>query len=233
MKMMNKMIKYTVALVLLLTTACESNDSAGQDKPYISKDYLQVARQLQVNPDGTAAELWVETNCAWHVDISEDWLAVTPAEGSMSQTISILAAQNTTGAERMAILKLTAGTAPQMLVTVTQPSLNSGVVEEKRLSVSPTSLEFEASGGVLSLTMNSNTSWVVSSSPEWCSLSDYNGSGNAEIVVTVPANPTEVQRTGHIVVAGEGVTPITITLLQKESPSSQKEPGPDDNQPPS
>lgn len=229
---MNKMIKYVIALVLLLTTACESNDNAGQNKPYISKDYLQVAHQLQLSAEGKAAELRVEANCAWRVDISEDWLAASPTEGSMSQNISILAAQNTTGAERMAILKLTAGTAPQMQVMVTQPSMNSGVVEEKRLSMSPTSLAFEASGGVQNLTLSSNTSWVVSSSPEWCTLSAYSGSGNAEIAVTVPANPTEVQRTGHIVVAGEGVNPITINVQQKESPSTQKEPGPNDNQPP-
>ena len=230
---MNKMIKYTVALVLLLTTACESNDSVGQDKPYISKDYLQVAHQLQLSAEGTAAELRVEANCAWHVDISEDWLAVSPAEGSMSQTISILAAQNTTGVERTAILKLTAGSAPQMMVTVTQPSQNKEIVEEKRLAVSPVSLEFEASGGVQSLTLTSNTSWVVSSSPEWCILSAYSGSGNAEIGVTAEANPTEAQRRGHIIVAGEGVNPITISLVQKESTSSQKEPDPGDNLPPS
>ena len=232
MKMMNKMIKYVVALVLLLTTACESNDNAGQDKPYISKDYLQVAHQLQLSAEGKAAELRVEANGAWHVDISENWLAASPSDGSMSQTISILAGQNATGAERTAILKFTAGSAPVRTVTVTQPSLSIDIPKEKLLSVSPTTLEFEASGGALSLILSSNTSWVVSSSPEWCTLSTYSGSGNAEIAVTAQANPTEVQRTGHIVVAGEGVNPITINLLQKESPSSQKEPGPNDNQPP-
>lgn len=232
---MKKMIKYAAALVLLIASACESNDSTGQDKPYISKDYLQVAHQLQLSAEGKAAELRVEANGAWHVDISENWLAASPSDGSMSQTISILAGQNATGVERTAILKFTAGSAPVRTVTVAQPSLNIDVPEEKLLSVSPTTLEFEASGGEMYLSIRSNTNWVVSSSPDWCSLSAYSGTGNADIGVSVNANPIEEQRTGHIIIAGEGVNPITVDLVQKEKDptSTQKEPDPNDNQTPS
>ena len=106
------------------------------------------------------------------------------------------------------------------------------VVETKTLSASPNELSFEATGPTKSITISSNTSWSISC-PEWCSLSAMSGLGNATISITAQANPNKEQRTGNIVITGDGVSSVTIPLTQKpKEDDPQKEPGADDNQPP-
>ena len=106
------------------------------------------------------------------------------------------------------------------------------VVETKTLSASPTVLTFEAESETKDLVVISNTNWEITS-PEWCVLSTTSGIGNATLSVTVQANPSKEQRIGNLVISGENTPSVLIPLTQKaKKEDSQKEPGADDNQPP-
>ena len=124
------------------------------------------------------------------------------------------------------------GNAPARSVVVTQGKGTEDPIV-KTLTTNTTSLSFDAKEESKSFTINSNTSWTISK-PEWCVVSLSSGNGNADIVVTAADNPNKEQRTGQIVISGEGVSSVTISVSQKgKDTTNSQEPGPNDNQPPS
>jgi len=82
------------------------------------------------------------------------------------------------------------------------------------LSVSPTSLNFIATGEQKTFTVTSNTSWTVSSNASWCTVSPASGSNNGTVSVTAVANLTASPRTATVSVSGDRVATQTISVTQ-------------------
>lgn len=61
---------------------------------------------------------------------------------------------------------------------------------------------FPSSGGQLTITIQSDTSWIVSSSETWLTMSPASGNKNGTVTVTVAPNTTTIQRTGIITIQG-------------------------------
>ena len=217
-----------IYILMLLITACGGGGEPGTDGPVVSSDYITVPPSLTLLGDGQTSDLQIRANCNWTISCSASWLTISPSSGSQSQTVSVTAGKNSTGSERVATLTISGGKAPSRTVTVTQPK----GTEELRLSASTTSLEFEAKGETKSFTINTNTSWTISK-PDWCTVDNASGTGDATISVTVSENKDKEKRTGNIIINGEGVSPVTITINQKEREAGNSEPGSDDNTPPS
>ena len=98
------------------------------------------------------------------------------------------------------------------------------------LTVSIDKTELEAEGGSLTLTVTSNTKWVVYVS-EWCTCSLSSGSGNGVVTISATENPETAVRTGEVAVTADGVAPQQFTITQKSKPISDI-PSPGDNIPP-
>ena len=224
---MNKSILYT--LLLMVYVGCGGSDDGGGNSPQPSKDYLSVPTSQELLGDGQAVDITIDANCSWTITKDADWLTVTPMSGSNKQTVTIAAMKNSTGADRMAILTVQGGTLSPRRMTVTQRTASDTPVQ-KTLSVNTTALEFEKDGGSQSITITSNTSWSISC-PEWCTLSAASGSDNANITITVGKNEKKEQRNGQIVITGEGVNSVNISISQKAGTGT--EPNPGDNPPPS
>lgn len=202
---MKKFIWLYITAILFVAYGCDDEDVS--DDIIVSKDYIKVAPSLSLLGDGQDAELKITANCSWTISNNASWLSVTPSSGSNSETIKVSAGKNSTGQERSATLTIQAGTAPTRSVVVTQPI-------GKTLSANLSTLSFEAKGESKSLSIISNTSWTLSK-PDWCTLSASSGNGNADIVVTALENSSKDQRSGQIVVSGEGVSSVTISVSQK------------------
>lgn len=226
---MKKVLSFYI--VALLLVACGGGDEPGSDGPIVSPDFIQVTPNLSLLGDGQETELIVTSNCRWTISFSAEWLSVTPTSGNNSGTVKVSAGKNTTGKERSATLTIQGGTSPSRSVVVTQAKGSEDPVT-KTLATNTTSLTFEANEDTKSFNITSNTSWTISK-PDWCSISATTGSGDAEIYVTASENPNKEQRTGQIIISGEGVNSVTITITQngKDTTGSQ-EPGADDNIPP-
>ena len=76
------------------------------------------------------------------------------------------------------------------------------------MDISATSLDFQASGGEQSFSIESNTkNWSVNSNAStWLTASPTSGSSNNTIRVTAQANTSSSQRTGTVTINGVGVT---------------------------
>ena len=218
---------YGIYILVLLITACGEGDEPGTDTPVVSPDLINVPPSLTLLGDGQTSDLQIQANCYWTIRCSADWLTISPSSGSQSQTVSVTAGRNSTGSERVATLTVSGGKAPSRTVTVTQSKGTEGL----GLTVSTTSLDFEAKGETKTFTISSNTSWRISV-PEWCTIDRPSGSGDASISVTASENTDKEKRSGSIVVNGEGVNPVTITINQKAKEAGNSEPGLGDNLPP-
>ena len=219
---------FEISIIMLILTACGGGEAP--NNIIVSADNISVAPNLTLLGDGQEAELRITANCNWTISFTESWLTVNPSSGNGTETVKVIAGKNSTGAERIAILTVRGGSAPAKTVVVSQPKGTDEPVA-KTLSANTSSLSFEAKGEQKSFAISSNTNWEISK-PEWCTLSVTSGTGDATISVTATENKEREQRTGNIVITGEGVSPITISLSQKAREAGNSEPGPGDNTPP-
>lgn len=211
------------------TVVCGCGDELAEE-PLVSKDLVIVAtKSLQLQGDGEEADLLVTANCNWTITKSADWLTVNSTSGNNTETVKVSAGKNSTGAERTATLTVKGGTAPAQIVKVTQPA-GTVVPEAKTLTADVSLLAFEAKGEAKTIKITSNTTWNITNKPDWCVLSESSGSGNKSITVTANENTKTQDRSGQIVIEGDGVSKVVIDVTQKAK--ELQEPGSDDNTPP-
>lgn len=82
------------------------------------------------------------------------------------------------------------------------------------LSVSPTAITADYTGGDKVMTVSADTNWTVTSKPDWITLSQSAGtSGQTTLIVTFSQNDGDSARTGTITVS-DGTRTATVNLTQ-------------------
>lgn len=226
---MKKSILYF--LILMVFVACGGGDDTGET-PQVNKDYLRVLQtSLEFSADGQTTEIAIKANCSWTITKDADWLTISPMSGANDQAVSISVTKNTTNEDRIAILTVQGGSLPARRVTITQKKATD-TPSQYSLTVDKNSLVFEKDGGNQSFIITSNTNWSITC-PDWCTLSTKTGNGNATITITATKNDKTEQRTGQVIISGDGVNDVNINVTQKAADNPSNEPGPGDNLPPS
>lgn len=147
--------------------------------------------QLVSNGAGSGTlSISTSSTCAWSLENLPSWITTYSAtSGKGNASISYNVAANTTGADRVASLKVRGlGGATGLNPTVTQPGTN---LCPNNLVVSPMTFNFSgnASSGSFTISGDATCPWSISNLPSWMTLtSPANGSGNATINYTVAAN---------------------------------------------
>ena len=86
------------------------------------------------------------------------------------------------------------------------------------LSVSPTEMSFTAKGGSKTMSITSNTAWIVSSNKDWVKLGVIKGSGDTQVTVSIEENKTHTKRSASISLKTNSSRRSTsITVLQDAS----------------
>ena len=136
---------------------------------------------------------------------SPSWVKLTKNNNSLTVSVT---SKNTLTSPRSATVRVTAGSADPVTVTVTQKG-----APIPGLQVSTSSLSASYTAQTLTFGITSNISWTVSrGSYTWITVSPTSGSNNATVTVSLSAN-TGSARTGTITVSGSGIT-RTITINQ-------------------
>ncbi len=88
------------------------------------------------------------------------------------------------------------------------------------LSVTPERLEFDAKPDApQTLAVQAeNVRWKASSSAEWLTLENVEGTSNGVVRVTARPNGSTEPRNAEIVVSGEGTRPVTVSVVQSALP---------------
>ena len=170
--------------------------------------------QLNIRPtsvtlsDGNAgsANFTVEANTPWSLTTNSTWiLGITPDSGTGDADITVIVDANTTSLQRTAFLTLnaTSVSTQSKTVTIRQPSNSSGGA----LTINPTEINAAASGGNVTIYVNSNVDWeVISTATQVCTVSPATGSNNGTVTVTIPQNTSTNTRNASIVFSKAGGT---------------------------
>ncbi len=157
----------------------------------------------------SSASFTVYSNMSWTATSDQSWLTVDPGSDSSVAVVTVTAAENYNGTRKAAVTISGTGTENQ-IVTISQASFPA-----RELAVSIDSLIIEAgANSTQSFTITSNTSWTVSCSASWLTLSADSGSENATITLTAEEN-NDIEREALITVSAEGLQDQTIVVTQE------------------
>lgn len=150
----------------------------------------------------------VPTGCAWSASVTGGgtWLAITSAaSGTGSGTITYSVAANVTAVSQTGTISVMGK--DFMVYQAGAPcsySINP---------VSDPSVAYSGGSGTVAVTAAAGCSWSSTNSTTWIHLTNSSATGNGTVDYTVDANPSSVQRTGTVTIAGK-----TFTVTQAGAP---------------
>lgn len=196
-------------LVLISLTSC-SGGGGEDDGPIVDKNKIELSSSsLSFPATGGTENITISSNTDWIVSIegsNTSWITVNPMGGNGNGSIRITADANTTADQRSANIIVS-----KQNIKRTISVIQNG--QEFSLSVDQTSMTFNKVGETLSFNITSSGSWSIEK-PEWCSINVNAGSGNKTVEVTSTANATGNERTGEIIIKGQGGKEAKILLTQ-------------------
>ena len=183
------------------------------EKKYI--DITQTGRYLTTTPgriklsadENSSEEVIVDSNIGWEVSTCPEWLTLSPNKGNAGNSnITIAAQKNNSLNSRSATVIIqdsqTGGITSSIIVT--QSGLDFG---------KNTTLEFSWHQSSLDFSIPLPGAWKATVSDGWITLSEYIGSGNKTIIVTVSKNDSEYLRSGKILIMSEDKT-FEVVVIQ-------------------
>ena len=156
------------------------------------------AEEIAFTKDAGEYLMSVACNGEWDVTSSADWCKVNPTHGEGNGSFKVTVEENTTGADRTAILSILTkadGKTEVRKVVVTQSASNAALV------VSPESQELTAAASSFTLDVITTGNWEASLDCDWLTLSETSGSGDDQITVNAEANETGAPRIAVITFA--------------------------------
>ncbi len=182
---------------------------------------VPAAQSIQLANNGSATVTWSAT-------VSELWLSLSPASGTLPSTLSVSVspASLTAGTYTATVLITPSGTSNSpLMVNVT---LTVAAVSGAALAVTPQALTFNyAPGGTtpaaqtisIANTGSGTLSWIASSSVPWATLSAASGTATASATakLSVSVNPASLavgSYTGNVQIAAAGASgsPVSVSL---------------------
>ena len=168
---------------------------------------------------GDEAKLTIISNESWTIKVTGGtWISVSDANGSGNKTVTVKTTEaNTTTSQRSATITVS-GSGVERTFNVTQAAAST------TLTVTPSALTFEATGGKATISVSTNDQWSISSKPDWCTT-DLSA---ASFTITVKQNSGS-ERSGNVVVRTSSGKEATIKINQKANSISVNPYGNDEN----
>ena len=152
--------------------------------------------QLNFDVNGEEKTYTFDAEVSWTATTSDaSWLTVTPTGGSNSvKSLKITALPNISLNERSGFVYIKIGTTTKLQIPVKQ----SGV----EMSVSETSVKFDAGAETIVVTVKSNVAWQILDKPEWVTVSPSSCfSGTCAVQFSAAENTNTSPRYGKVLFA--------------------------------
>ena len=185
---------------------------------------------LEYDHTGGTYELAITSEVAWTAGTFDDWLEVTPTEGTAGQhSLYITAAPYQTTGSRSGSIYISIGGRRQVTIPVKQSGIYIELTESE--------LSFTADKQEKELLVNSNTSWSVLEKPEWITVTPQEGNGTQTLrlsaedywntterrgVLKIGQQGTNIQAEATIIQQGRNF-PNVVSLLSFDSEADTKE----------
>lgn len=201
----NETKQYRTATIVLLKNNTSEKITVSQAPASVSVSTEDVV----LGNDGGSSTIEIETESDWTASTTYSWIEISQSSGATGKsTLTISVLPNTSVDERIGYVTISVGGESRLQIPIKQ----RGIYVEADLS----ELEFESSIGSKSVSINSNTSWKITSMPSWLTVDKESGTGDSEINVTVTDNPNTTERNGELIISqSELVTKTSINVKQK------------------
>lgn len=174
------------------------NDSSNRPKMVISYTTSGVG-PLYWSPSANACNTTVNVVCntSWTIISNQEWLTYVN-KGANSFTAKVT--RNPSTNTRTGMFQIISGSTIIGTVTVTQPGSDPVFI------IGDTSdIMSDSSSYYKDITLTSNTSWEVSSCPNWITISPSMGTSSETVRISLNENTTFDDREGTIVFTGHGI----------------------------
>lgn len=104
-----------------------------------------------------------------------------------------------------------------------------GIIVSKNFIKAEKSLQLQGEGQQTEMTIEANCSWNISGTQDWLVVTPTNGNGTQRISITATRNLTGASRSADLIIQGGNLPQKFIIVTQ---PDATKEPGANDNLPP-
>ena len=164
---------------------------------------------LQFENTAGTYELKLVSETSWTAYSGYNWIEITPTSGSAGEsTLRISALENTGINDRTGYVYIMVGSSTRMSIPVYQKGIY--------LDFLTTWLPVGSEAGEYTVTISSNTSWVVDYCPDWMAVSSTSGYGSQEITISVEDNPNVTSRIDAVLVSTPGLSlSSSITVYQE------------------
>ena len=163
--------------------------------------------QLNFDVNGEEKTYTFDAQVSWTATTSDaSWLTVTPTGGSNSvKSVKITALPNMSLNERSGFVYIKIGTTTKLEIPVKQSAVE--------MSVSETSVKFDAGAETRVVTVTSNVAWQIAEKPSWLSVSPSSGAaGTTSVELTAQENINSNPRNGRVEFAISGGTNSMVSV---------------------
>lgn len=157
--------------------------------------------------DGAEGQITVDlfSNVNWHLSGIPDWCTISPTEGTGNAVLKITATANEDTKARESTLQVTTENVARELVIRQQTK------EATALTVSTSILHFINQSCERTVDIETDGVWTVSGLPDWCTVDQAEGVGNATLTVYASSNETDREREAKFtVLAGTASEKIMV-----------------------
>jgi len=148
------------------------NDTSS-DTPYLNTS----PTSMSFCSGASSSSLSITSNTSWAITDNATWLSVNTTSGTGNATITVSATANTSAARNATITITYAGGLTKTL------SISQAAGTTSTLLVSPLIINYGSIAPLVTVTVTSNTSWTVTKSDSWITISATSGTGNGTITV--------------------------------------------------
>jgi hypothetical protein len=155
----------------------------------------------------------IQSNVAWSVVDSLDWLHSSPENGEDSMEIEFVCQPNPDTTLRTGVVYVLGPDGFYHALTAVQ----AASPPPPYVTPSTNALSFGASGGSQTFVISSNANWRISkaSGTSWASVSPLSGSRNMEITVVVSPNTRTFPRNTTLTIFSAGLSAQRVTVRQE------------------
>ena len=217
-------ILFTILAAAIITTSCQKElpdainkidvNQGGKTPTPTPTPELKVSEPKLFSAKGGQQTITITATEGWTLSKSSgsDWLSVNTMSGKAGTTqVELVATENTQTKLRTATITVSSGDLTKV-VELSQSAANS------EISLSVDNLSFTSDGGNQSFSIKSNISWTVTSSQDWCSVSQKSGSGNGNVSVSVEGNTSISERSAMITIESEAGNQIVKVIQSGADP---------------
>lgn len=165
--------------------------------------------EIQFGKEGGSANVNIACDTEWEFFSDCDWLSLSQQTGTGNATITLTAEPNPMAEPRMNAFRINSGELSFEL-TVQQEAGDEPLVA----AVDPEMVSVAYTGGVVTVSVMSNTSWQLLCS-DWITLMTSYGEGDASLSIIVDSNQDPNERTGFVNVLHGGQILATLTIVQE------------------